>query len=57
MTEIEHIQQELENIKKEKANLGYLLEMSNEHSDVVEAELQKAKEGAEHAQHDASSLI
>jgi len=53
MTEIEHLQQELENIKKEKANLEYLLEMSNEHSDVVEAELQKAKEGAEQAQHNA----
>ncbi len=53
MNEIEHLQQELENFKKEKANLEYLLEMSNEHSDVVEAELQKAKEQAEEAQYEA----
>ncbi len=51
--EIEELRQELEKLKDEKANLEFLLEMSNEHSDIVEAELQKAKEQAEHAQYEA----
>jgi signal transduction histidine kinase/ActR/RegA family two-component response regulator len=53
MTELEHLQEEVETLIKEKANLEYLLELSNEHSDVVEAELQTAKEQAEKAQHEA----
>jgi signal transduction histidine kinase/DNA-binding NarL/FixJ family response regulator len=51
--EIEELRQQLEKLKDEKANLEFLLEMSNEHSDIVEAELQKAKEQAEHAQYEA----
>jgi len=51
--EIEHLNQELEKLKEENANLESLLEITSEHADVIEDELQKAKDRAEQAQHDA----
>ncbi len=53
LDDVKRLQQELEKLKDEKTNLEFLLEMSNEHSDVIEMELQKAKEQAELAQQEA----
>ena len=53
LDEVKRLRQELEKLEDEKANLEFLLEMSNEHSDVVETELQKSKEQAEQAQQEA----
>ena len=53
LEEIKRLHQELNKLKEEKADLEYLLEISTEHSDIVSAELQKAKEQAEQAQSEA----
>jgi signal transduction histidine kinase/CheY-like chemotaxis protein len=53
LSEIECLNRELKSLKEENANLESLLEITSEHADVVEAELQKAKERAEQAQYEA----
>jgi signal transduction histidine kinase/CheY-like chemotaxis protein len=53
LEEIKRLHQELNKLKEDKADLEYLLEISSEHSDIVSAELQKAKEQAEQAQSEA----
>ncbi len=54
---IEHLQQQVEELKREKADLEILLENNAEHADAVESELIKAKEKAEIANRSKSDFI
>lgn len=57
LLQINHLRQEIEELKREKTDLEILLENNAEHADAVESELMAAKEKAEIANRSKSDFI